>query len=126
MFLIYKTRVFMRAMKKSGLSDRALRQAVSELALGLYDGDLGRGVFKKRIAAPGMGKRGSIRTIVATKAGANWFYLYGFKKNERTNISEQELEALKSLARDLYALDAHALKTAMLDGVLVEVCDGSD
>ena len=113
----------MRAMKKSGLGDPALAKAVGELASGLHDGDLGRGVFKKRIASGGRGKRGSIRTIVATKSGATWFYLFGFKKNERSNITEAELDALRTLAGDLGALDDTALDLAVQDGALTEVVD---
>lgn len=111
-------------MKKSSLDDSALAKAVGELASGLHDGDLGRGVFKKRMAMDGRGKRGSIRTIVATKAGAAWFYLFGFKKNERSNINEAELDALRDLAGDLGALDDRALDLAVQDGALTEIVDG--
>jgi hypothetical protein len=114
----------MRAMKKSNVNDSALVDAVDELAQGLHEGDLGGGVFKKRIALPGQGKRGSLRTILATKAGTRWFYLFGFKKNERSNISEQELEALKALAEDLFTLDAKDLQTALRDGALTEIEHG--
>lgn len=115
----------MRAMKKVGVSDAALADAVGELASGLHDGDLGGGVFKKRVALPGKGKRGSLRTVLATKAGVRWFYLFGFKKNERSNISEPELEALKALAEDLFALDAEDLRTAVQDGALTEIEHGA-
>ena len=114
----------MRAMKKTGVSDLALVEAVGELARGLHDGDLGGGVFKKRIALPGNGKRGSLRTILATKAGARWFYLFGFKKSDRSNINEQELDALKALAEDLFTLDAQGLRIAVQDGALTEIEHG--
>jgi hypothetical protein len=122
---IYGTRVFLRSIKKSEVSHGSLVEAVGELALGLHDGNLGRGLFKKRIALPGHGKRGSIRTLVALKAGSRCFFLYGFKKNERSNISEPELEALRMLARDLLALDDAALCRALLDGALMRIDDAA-
>jgi hypothetical protein len=54
-------------MRKTGLPEDALCDAVSEMTRGLVDADLGGGVIKKRIALPGQGKRGGARTIVATK-----------------------------------------------------------
>jgi putative transcriptional regulator len=44
----------------------ALSNAVNEMANGLVDADLGGGVFKKRVALPGKGKRGGVRTLLAT------------------------------------------------------------
>ncbi|MEY2912716.1 MAG: hypothetical protein RLZZ184_2025 [Cyanobacteriota bacterium] len=42
-----------------------LCNAVAEMLAGLYDADLGGGLFKKRIARSGKGKRASFRTLVA-------------------------------------------------------------
>ena len=50
-------------MRKAGLSDRALLDAVSEMAQGLIDADLGGHVVKKRIALPGRGKRQQERVM---------------------------------------------------------------
>ena len=80
---VFRTRTFTRWMRKAGLTDDALCDAVSEMAQGLVDADLGGHVVKKRVALPGQGKRGGARTIVATKMADRWFFLYGFGKNER-------------------------------------------
>jgi len=40
-------------MRKTGLTDKALCTAVSEMESGLIDADLGGGVVKKRVALPG-------------------------------------------------------------------------
>lgn len=63
--IIYKTRWFDRWARKEGLNDLNLCAAVNEMAVGLYEADLGGGLFKKRIARPGKGKRGGFRTLVA-------------------------------------------------------------
>ena len=43
------------------------------------------------------------RTLVATNRGNRWFFLYGFEKNDRANITNDELEALKEIAEQLLA-----------------------
>jgi hypothetical protein len=63
-------------MRKAGLTDQALCQAVSEMSQGLIDADLGGNVVKKRVPLPGRGKRGGARTIVATNRGDRWFFLF--------------------------------------------------
>ena len=75
-------------MLKNGLTNAALLQAVDEMAQGLVDADLGGYVFKKRVALPGRGKRGSARTIVATRLNDRWFFLFGFNKNEKSNLAK--------------------------------------
>ena len=75
-------------MRKTELSDEALCSAVDEMAQGLIDADLGGGVVKKRVGLSGRGKRGGARTLVATNKGNRWFFVYGFEKNDRANISD--------------------------------------
>ena len=123
---VFKTRTFDRSMKRSGMTDRALWGAVLEMAKGLVDADLGGQVVKKRVALPGQGKRGGARTIVATKLAERWFFLYGFRKNERANIDKDELRALQEVARDLLGLDDRQLDIALQAGEILEVRDGDE
>jgi hypothetical protein len=120
---IFVTRAFVRQNKKIGLTNAALCKAVSEIAAGLNNGHLGNGIFKKRIALDGRGKRGSVRTLIATRVGSHWFYLFVYKKNDRVDISPQEYEALMDLADDLYALDESGLAKALSAGAMMEVED---
>jgi len=64
---IFKTRTFERWQRKSELINAALCSAVLEMEQGIIDADLGDGVFKKRIALPGRGKRAGARVLVATR-----------------------------------------------------------
>lgn len=118
---IFKTRHFARWMRKTELTDLALCEAVSEMAQGLLDADLGGGVVKKRVALPGRGKSGGARTLVATNKGSRWFFVFGFEKNDRANISEQELEALQDLAHDLLARTGAQLDLAVHERALEEI-----
>lgn len=119
---VFRTRNFTRWMRKSGLTDAALCKAAKEMAAGLLDADLGGGVVKKRVAMPGRGKRGGARTLVATNNANRWFFLFGFEKNERGNISTGELEALKDYADDLLARTDAQLAQAIDQDALQEIC----
>ena len=78
-------------------------------------------MVKKRVALPGRGKRGSSRTLVAFMQGDKAFFIYGFAKNERANVNEKELQALKLLAKDLLGYPATSLTKAMKAGELIEI-----
>ncbi|MCR6701518.1 MAG: type II toxin-antitoxin system RelE/ParE family toxin [Dokdonella sp.] len=117
----FKTRHFQRWMRKTELTEAALRKAVEEMAAGLIDADLGSGVVKKRVGLAGRGKRGGARTLVATKKSDRWFFLYGFQKNDRSNLSDEELETLQAIAADLLALTHEQLDEAVRRGTLQEI-----
>jgi hypothetical protein len=113
-------------MRKSGLSDSALATAVDEMAHGLIDADLGGHLVKKRLPLPGQGKRGGARTIVATRLGGRWFFLFGFGKNERDSIDDQELKALQEIAKDWLNMDDASLSVALSNGNIMEVDYGQE
>ncbi len=119
---VFKTRHFIRWMRKTELSDSALCAAVMEMSQGLIDADLGGGVVKKRVGLAGRGKRGGARTLVATNKGSKWFFVYGFEKNDRANITGEELEALQEIAHELLARTDGQLDKTIEDGSLQEIC----
>ncbi len=124
---IYKTRWFDRWARKQGLTTPSPCTAVREMTAGLYEADLGGGLLKKRIARPEQGKSGGFRTLVATNKGNRWVFVFGFPKNERSNIDKDEEEALKKIAAHLLSLTTQALGKAQRDGELTEVdCDAQD
>ena len=116
---VFKTRQFAKWMRKTDLTDETLCLAESELVGGLVDADLGGDVLKKRVALPGRGKRGGVRTLVATRRASRWFFVFGFEKNEKANVSSTELEALQWLAKQLLDLSGAQLEVAVQDGSLV-------
>jgi hypothetical protein len=77
---VFKIRHFSRWMRKTAMSNSALCKAVEEMERGLVDADLGGNILKKRVALPGRGKSGSVRTLVATRRNHVWFFVYGFEK----------------------------------------------
>ena len=117
----FKTKAFAKWARSEGLGDEPLCAAVVEMEQGLIDAQLGGQVVKKRVALPGRGKRGSARTVVAFRKGDKAVFIYGFAKNERGNVSEKELQALKLLAKELLGYTATALNKALKAGELIEI-----
>jgi hypothetical protein len=94
---------------------------------GVYEADLGGGLLKKRIARPGQGKSGGFRTIVATNNGDRCFFLYGFAKNDRANIDDEEEAALKKYGKTLLNMPPVSLSKAESEGEIIKVkCDGEE
>ena len=119
---VFRTKPFSRWLRKTSISDSQLCVAVGEMAAGLVDANLGGHVFKKRVASPGRGKRGSLRVLIGTNLGDRWFFLYGFDKNERANIDNRELRALQKTASALLQLDSSQLSTELELDTLTEIC----
>lgn len=118
---VFKTRVFSRWARREGLADEDLCKAVAEMQKGLVDAQLGGGVYKKRVARAGEGKRGGYRVILATNLRERWFFMYGFAKNERDNVDEEELKMLKQLAAALLGMKDPDIEEARKRGELVEI-----
>ncbi|RWH45299.1 MAG: type II toxin-antitoxin system RelE/ParE family toxin [Mesorhizobium sp.] len=123
---VFVTKEFARFARKSRLSAHRLLQAAAEVMDGRYDADLGGGVFKQRVAREGGGKSGGFRTIVVFRAGDHGFFVHGFAKNDKANVSAKELKALKQLADVLLGFSDEELRTAQDAGELVEVRDDKE
>ncbi|MGH7815751.1 MAG: type II toxin-antitoxin system RelE/ParE family toxin [Candidatus Binatia bacterium] len=59
---------------------------------------------------------------MATNRLDRWFFVFGFGKNDRDNISAKELSALKTLAADLLRLGLAQIATAVAARTLQEIC----
>ena len=88
---------------------------------GLIDADLGGSLYKKRVARPGGGKSGGYRTLVSARIGSRYVFLYGFPKNDKANITQDEKKALQFAGKVFLELSAEALSKALHSGVLLEV-----
>ena len=121
---IYKTRTFARWVKREGLTDRDLCDAVVEMQKGLIDARLGGGLIKKRVARSGHGKRGGYRVILASNLGDRWVFMFGFAKNDRDNVDDDELRLMKRLASAFLEMDDWMLKRALTSGEILEIPHG--
>ncbi len=120
---VFKNRWFHRWARKENLPDAALFRAAKEILDGKVEADLGAGLFKKRLARPGGGKRGGYRTIVGYKKANSEriIFLYAFAKNRKANMTAEE-EAALSIAAESFISASDAQVTALLnEGALLEV-----
>lgn len=118
---VYKTKAFARFARKAGLTDAQLSAAAALVVDGGFDADLGGGVYKQRVARAGAGKSGGFRTLLAFRAGRSCFFVYGFAKSAKANVTAKELEALQAFAALLLGYGARELEQAVAHGELVEL-----
>ena len=119
----FKTKRLARWAKKEDLTDASFWQAAKEVAAGHVEASLGRCLFKKRIARPGKGKSSGYRTIVAFKSdnGDTLFFVYGFAKNQQTNITAIEQHGLSIIAQHYLDASETVLENLITDGELIAI-----
>jgi hypothetical protein len=115
------TKEFARFQRRSKLSAADLIEAAERVLNGRWDADLGGGVFKQRIARKGEGKSGGYRTILCFRRGSHVFFIHGFAKSEKENVSQGELNALKQFSKGLFALSREQITLALRSNELIEV-----
>jgi hypothetical protein len=118
---LFKTKGFARFARREKITDANLREAVSRAERGLIDADLGGNVIKQRIARAGQGRSGGYRVLIAFRAAHRAVLMLGFAKNERDNISPDELESLKRATALWLTADPAKIDRAIDERVLVEV-----
>ena len=115
------TRRFSKWAKKQNIPTKGLSDALEEVCGGRYEANLGGHLVKKRIRFKGQGKSGSGRTIICYKKEEIAIFVHGFAKKEKSNLSSQELFALKEFAKILVELSPEAFSIAIENCDLVEV-----
>ena len=118
---IFKNTWFNRFADREGISDYELTEAVKRLEAGLFDADLGGGVYKVRVAREGGGKAGGYRVIVFFRSEERTFFVYGFAKSARDNIDEKELKGFKERAKEVFSLTDKEIRDRLRKRSLKEV-----
>lgn len=118
---VFKHKSFHKWAKTEDLLDETLKNAAYELEQGLYEANLGSGLYKKRVPMAGKGKRSGYRTLIAFKGDDKAFFVYGFAKNVHADIGEDEKKIYRKLAKDLLDMDARAIQKMLENGKLFEV-----
>ena len=112
---------FHKWAKSEGVTNAMLCAAAVEIEGGLVDARLGGFLIKKRVAEPGRGKRGSYRTIAAHRQGNRLIFLHGFSKNEKDNISNKELKALRKLGDQYMEYSESTVSKQVAERIMVEI-----
>ncbi|PLX69584.1 MAG: hypothetical protein C0603_01260 [Denitrovibrio sp.] len=115
------TRHFSKWIAKQDISETELTKALDEVISGNYEASLGGSIFKKRVRFENTGKSGSGRTIICYKKGNNAIYIHGFAKNEKDNLSKNELIAFKELAKIIFNMTDEQITSAIYAGKFMEI-----
>ena len=118
---IFKYRTFEKWAKKQGMSNDALKKAIAEIQKGLIDANLGENVYKKRIGLHGKGKRSSHRTIILMNIHDRAIFAHGFAKGTKGNITKNELDGFKVMAKAFLGLNNDQINTLIEKHNLIEV-----
>ncbi|MEZ5900031.1 MAG: type II toxin-antitoxin system RelE/ParE family toxin [Hyphomicrobiaceae bacterium] len=124
---VFATKEFARFARKERIGSSQLCETVLRAGSGLIDADLGGGVIKQRVARQGQGRSGGYRTIIAFRSGDRSIFMYGFAKNSKANLSDDELEVYRRLAQAFLQANAATLQRLVAAGELKEVeCDDQE
>jgi hypothetical protein len=123
---IFQTRWFAKFTRKEKIEVVRLQEAIERAEQGKIDADLGGHIIKQRVARRGEGRSGGYRTLIAFRTPSRSIFLYGFAKNEKENISEEEMDDLKKLTRRLLNYNDSELEQAMAAKELIEVPYGDE
>ena len=123
---IFKTKWFVRYARRERIGDHNLCGAIERAERGIVDADLRGGVIKQRVARRGQGRSGGYRLLIAYRFGDRSVFLYGFAKNERENIVEDELATLREIAAAWLETGDKGLSKAIEKGILQEVEYGKE
>jgi hypothetical protein len=123
---VFMTRWFARFARQEKIANSGLREAIERAERGLIDADLGGGLIKQRVARRGQGRSGGYRVIVAYRTKGRAVFLFGFAKNERENITSDELIFLRELAKNWLAADAAKIQDEIETGNIQEIEDGEE
>jgi hypothetical protein len=118
---IFKNESFERFALKNDIDNNMLCKAVYDADKGLVEADLGGGVIKQRIARKNEGKSGGYRSIICYRKGDKAFFIHGYAKKDKANITADDKKMLKDAAKILLKLSDHALKEQVKYKKLIEV-----
>ncbi len=126
---IYVLKVFDKNTRGGSISDADLCTAANEIMKGLFDGDLGGGIIKKRIPLPGKGKSDGARAIIAFQTGRNLFFINGYLKSNISNrgkeIPDDALKGYRKFAADLQNMTEEQIAAQIKNHTMREVkCNG--
>lgn len=122
----YKIKKFVSEAKKIELKDKILAETLNEfLGMGKEHQQkysLGANLYKLRLSTKeGRGKSGGSRSILAFKKDSKIIWLHLFSKNEKGNVTTNELKKLKELSNIVLELSDEQIRKLLNLGELYEV-----
>ena len=111
---VFKSKGFAKQARQSGLADKALCKAFAQALLGQAD-SLGGGIYKKRL------NDNLHRAIILVKTDHWGVFEFLYAKQDKTDLSLDELKAFRMLAETMLGLDGEDVAVAMKDGTITEI-----
>ena len=118
---LFKFPWFSHFAHKEKIDNAALRQVAGQLESGLFEADLGGGVYKKRLARPGRGKSAGYRLVIFFKRNELIFFVYAYAKSSQDNIQASDLAVFKKLAGEVLAMTEEQIADALEAGRFEEI-----
>lgn len=118
---VLKTKVFSKFAKRQKISDSMLCEAVERAEKGIVDADLGGNIIKQRLAREGGGRSKGYRVLIAVRLKTRYVFMDGFAKNEKDNIDEDELDALREYGSAWLNAGEEKIKLSLKEGKLEEI-----
>lgn len=82
---------------------------------------LGAGLYKFRIRRKYQGKSGGYRTLLIFKKEELALYVYGFSKNEKDNLEQDELKLFKKLSKDILLMNDQEINNQIKSGSFIDL-----
>ena len=118
---VFKNKWFTKFAKKERISDAQLCKLIKEVEAGSIDVDYGGGLIKQRLARTNQGKSSGYRCIILYRYKELAFLVYGFPKNERDNINQEEEQLFRELSQQMLRFSGNDIERLLQLGALVEV-----
>lgn len=118
---VFKNKWFARFARQEDINDLVLCAAIERAERGLIDADLGGSVIKQRIARANEGKSGGFRSIILVHTQERAVFVFGFAKNKKANISQDELNDFRDLAQEILTYTNQQMQTATALKKFIEV-----
>lgn len=98
-----------------------LLEAVERAEKDIVDADLGGNIIKQRVARKGQGRSTGYRVLIAVRLKNRYVFMDGFAKNEKDNIEDDELDALKLYGSAWLNADDEKIVISLKEGKLEEI-----
>jgi hypothetical protein len=120
---VFKYTGFSRFADKEGITDNELLEIVDQLEGDQADANLGGDVYKVRVARQGEGKSGGYRVIVYFRNEFRTFFVYGFPKSDKDNISEKDLKRFKEDAKSRLSFTDEQIREYLQNRTFIEIIE---
>ena len=100
---------------------RRWEREIGNLEKRLSTANLGNHLFKIRVKKAHSGKSSGFRTIMVYQKNNKAIFLYGFEKNERSNIDNSELQYFKKFGNDLLNMNEEQVEQFIKQKILFNI-----